>query len=90
MKPRNFLIESTIDGRTTPLKGGPKDPGGGFEMFLFMLSNGHHVDQVKITGVVNKYNKLELEITCTGQFDDCITEDDDCNKMLQVKYTTNK
>lgn len=71
MKPRNFYISATIDGRKTQLKGGPKNKDGGFELDVFQAAEkvtDNLTSPINIRGYVNDYNQLVLEVTCYGDF----------------------
>lgn len=45
---RNFYIQSDIDGRETPLQGGPRSKDGGMCTTLYQRSDGEIVEAVKI------------------------------------------
>lgn len=45
---RNFWIEAAIDGRKTPLRGGPR--AGGFRLTVYMRKAGHITAPLYIEG----------------------------------------
>lgn len=60
MSLRNFWIEGEIDGRETPLAGGPRGPGGGFTMTVKMRRNGFSYDAISIEGKAHEDGTLVL------------------------------
>jgi len=57
---RNFWIEAQVDGRETPITGGPRSKDGGFEMAIFIRSNGESEEGLRIRGVVEEDGTLVL------------------------------
>ena len=57
---RNFYVETYVDGRVTPLKGGPRRKDSGFKTSIKMLVNGSIEEVVKIEGIANEEGKLSL------------------------------
>ena len=49
MATRNFWINAEIDGRETPLAGGPRSKDGGMDVTLLVREDGGISDGVRIT-----------------------------------------
>ena len=49
MATRNFWIKAEIDGRKTPLAGGPRSKDGGMDVTLLVREDGGISDGVRIT-----------------------------------------
>jgi hypothetical protein len=49
MATRNFWINAEIDGRETPLAGGPRSKDGGMDVLLTVREDGGISDGVRIT-----------------------------------------
>ena len=49
MATRNFWINAEIDGRETPLAGGPRSKDGGMDVLLTVRDDGGISDGVRIT-----------------------------------------
>jgi len=49
MATRNFWINAEIDGRKTPLAGGPRSKDGGMDVTLLVRDDGGISDGVRIT-----------------------------------------
>ena len=49
MTTRNFWINAAVDGRKTPLAGGPRSKDGGMEVLLTVREDGGISDVVRIT-----------------------------------------
>ena len=49
MATRNFWIEAEVDGRVTPLAGGPRSKDGGMDVTLLVREDGGISDGVRIT-----------------------------------------
>ncbi len=47
---RNFWIEVTIDGRSTPIKTGPQRKDGGFELTIYQRDKGEIMKALTIEG----------------------------------------
>ena len=61
-KLRNFWIDCHIDGRKTPLCGGPAQKDGGFTLTIHMRSDGGCISPVIITGTALDDGCLMLEV----------------------------
>ncbi len=49
MATRNFWINAEVDGRKTPLAGGPRSKDGGMDVTLLVRDDGGISDGVRIT-----------------------------------------
>ena len=49
MATRNFWINAAVDGRKTPLAGGPRSKDGGMDVTLLVREDGGISDGVRIT-----------------------------------------
>jgi len=52
MAMRNFWLEGNIDGRKSPITGGPQSKDGGFRLNVRMRDNGESVVGLRIEGRV--------------------------------------
>lgn len=60
---RNFWIDGEVDGRQSPVTGGPSSENGGFYLNIYMRDNGEVTLPVSIRGhYIN--GSLELEVLC--------------------------
>lgn len=60
---RNFWIEANVDGRETPVSGGPRSKDGGFELSVKIRNCGEIGSTVYfIDGFVNDKGKLETRV----------------------------
>lgn len=59
---RNFWLDGRIDGRKTPVTGGPRGAGGGFDLTIRVRENGESRPAVRIKGWVNRDDPEELFI----------------------------
>lgn len=57
---RNFYIETYIDGRATPLKGGPHRKNGGFTTLVKMLVDSEPCEVMRINGLIDSEGKLKI------------------------------
>lgn len=62
MRVRNWWIEANIDGRKTPLRGGPIGKKGGFSITIMQRDNGEITHPIQIWGVVGKAGNLVLRV----------------------------
>jgi hypothetical protein len=67
MATRNFWIDASIDGRKTPLTGGPRSKDGGFDLRIFMRSDSGIISPVYIRGWAGGDNQLHLDIVADGE-----------------------
>ena len=58
---RNFWIEVQIDGRATPLRGGPISKDGGFSITVYMKQKGESVEAMTVTGQVTRDGDLLIK-----------------------------
>jgi len=65
MTVRNFYLDGSIDGKITPIKGGPRAKDGGFHLEVKQRSNGEITTPVTINGWVLENGKLRLLVTIT-------------------------
>lgn len=63
---RNFWVNANIDGRASPLTGGPIRKDGGFNEKVYMLQNGEAMQVVEIDGRVSRDGTLYLEVKVEG------------------------
>lgn len=54
---RNFWINAVIDGRKTPLKGGPRSKKGGFIIEISQRDKGKETTPIKIVGRLSPCGK---------------------------------
>lgn len=64
---RNFWIEAEIDGRATPLAGGPVRKEGGFHLRVMMRDKGGIITPAFITGTADADGALTLSVNVSGQ-----------------------
>lgn len=62
MAVRNFWIEADIDGKKTPLCGGPRGKDGGFTLRVYMRDKGNIKHALRVEGFARKSGKLELAV----------------------------
>ena len=61
MATRNFWLEANIDGRKTPMAGGPQAKDGGFDLTIYIRDGGCiHPIQTEIRGRCLKDGSLEV------------------------------
>jgi hypothetical protein len=65
-KVRNFWLSGFIDGRATPLKGGPANKEGGFTLVIHQRQEGKVTKVGIVTGTERK-GTLTLTMVLTGQ-----------------------
>jgi len=61
MAVRNFWVECFIDGRETPLRGGPRTKDGGMSINLFVRDRGT-IKKICAIGCIAKGEKLKTNI----------------------------
>ena len=66
MAMRNWWIEADIDGRKTPMSGGPRGKGGGFYLTIYQRENGESRKAMTIQGHVTVSGELQLSVDCDG------------------------
>lgn len=62
MAVRNFWIAAEIDGRRTPLAGGPAGKAGGFRAYIYQRHNGGSETAAEIRGHVGEDGRLLLDV----------------------------
>lgn len=64
---RNYWVAATIDGRRTPLTGGPRDASGGLELRILQKDRGNVITAAIVSGYVLRdpdgRTRLALEVT---------------------------
>jgi len=59
---RSFWIEANIDGRQSPLRGGPTGKVGGFCMAIYQRDKGRVTTAARISGFAEEDGTLHLTI----------------------------
>lgn len=61
---RNFWVETAVDGRSTPVQGGPAAADGGFRQVIYLRGeNGTVETAVRVTGEARADGTLTLYVT---------------------------
>lgn len=60
---RNFWIDGDVDGRATPVEGGPRNKAGGFSMTVYVRDEGGIETGVRMSGRVNGDGDLVLDVS---------------------------
>ena len=63
---RNFYIKGQVDGRKTPIAGGPRNKDGGMVITLFQKEKGESVEILLVTSSVLPDGKLRTVIRIRG------------------------
>ena len=58
MAVRNWWIEADVDGRKTPLSGGPRSKDGGFQLTIYQRVKGNIDNPNRISGFTNRNGYL--------------------------------
>ena len=59
---RNFWLAARIDGRPSPLRGGPRGKDGGFELAITVRDGGTVAEALRVVGRVLSDGHLALEV----------------------------
>lgn len=59
---RNFWVELFVDGRPTPVAGGPRNKDGGFSLKVLMRDRGAIVTPLYVRGQVLSSGALRLSV----------------------------
>ena len=63
---RNFYMKSKVDGRKTPIAGGPRNKYGGMVITLYQKEKGASVKILNVTSSVLPDGKLKTVIQMKG------------------------
>ena len=63
---RNFYMKSMVDGRKTPITGGPRSKDGGMFITLYQKEKGESVEILNVTSSVLPDGKLRTVIRMKG------------------------
>ena len=63
---RNFYMKSMVDGRKTPITGGPRSKDGGMFITLYQKEKGESVEVLNVTSSVLPDGKLRTVIRMKG------------------------
>ena len=63
---RNFYMKSMIDGRKTPITGGPRHKDGGMYITLYQKEKGESVEILSVLSTVLPNGKLKTVIRARG------------------------
>ena len=63
---RNFYMKSMVDGRKTPITGGPRSKDGGMFITLYQKEKGESVEVLKVVSSVLPNGKLRTAIHMRG------------------------
>ena len=63
---RNFYMKSMVDGRKTPITGGPRSKDGGMFITLYQKEKGESVEVLKVVSSVLPNGNLRTAILLKG------------------------
>ena len=63
---RNFYMKAKVDGRKTPITGGPRNKDGGMFINLYQKEKGESVEILKVVSSVLPNGKLRTAIYMRG------------------------
>ena len=63
---RNFYMKAKVDGRKTPITGGPRNKDGGMFINLYQKEKGESVEILKIVSSVLPNGKLGTAVYVRG------------------------
>jgi len=63
---RNFYVRGKVDGRKTPIAGGPRNKHGGMVITLYQKEKGESVEILNVTSAVLPDGKLRTVIRIKG------------------------
>ena len=63
---RNFYMKAKVDGRKTPLTGGPRNKDGAMFISLYQKEKGESVEVLKVVSSVLPNGKLRTAIHMRG------------------------
>ena len=63
---RNFYMKAKVDGRKTPLTGGPRNKDGAMFITLYQKEKGESVEILKVVSSVLPNGKLRTAIYMRG------------------------
>lgn len=63
MAVRNFWIEADVDGRETPLAGGPRSKDDGFTLTVFVRHDGSILTGFTVSGHAAQDGQLRLSVS---------------------------
>ena len=62
MAVRNWWIEADVDGRKTPLSGGPRSKDGGFQLTIYQRVKGNIDNPYRISGFTKRNGYLVCQV----------------------------
>jgi hypothetical protein len=75
MTVQNFHVEVNIDGRNTPLAGGPRSKDGGFDLTVYIRDENRILRALSVTGTASSDGTLTLRAAVTSDADSNLKHD---------------
>ena len=69
MTVHNFQIEAHVDGRNTPLTGGPNSKDGGFDLVVYIRDEGRVLRALSVTGTADSDGNLTIRAQTSSEVD---------------------